>query len=70
MTIFKLMKILGIEPSCDETGVAIFDMDTNSIISEQLYSQASKHAEYGGVVPELASRDHIKKLIPLKNLAI
>ena len=70
MTIFKLMKILGIETSCDETGVAIFDMETKSIISEQLYSQASKHAEYGGVVPELASRDHLKKLIPLINLAI
>ena len=70
MTIFELMKILGIETSCDETGVAIFDMETNSIISEQLYSQASKHAEYGGVVPELASRDHLKKLIPLINLAI
>ena len=70
MTIFKLMKILGIETSCDETGVAIFDMDTNIIISEQLYSQASKHAEYGGVVPELASRDHLKKLIPLIDLAI
>ena len=55
------MKILGIETSCDETGVAIFDMETNSVISEQLYSQASKHAEYGGVVPELASRDHLKK---------
>ena len=64
------MKILGIETSCDETGVAIFDMEANSIISEQLYSQASKHAEYGGVVPELASRDHLKKLIPLINLAI
>ena len=70
MTIFELMKILGIETSCDETGVAIFDMETNSIISEQLYSQASKHAEYGGVVPELASRDHLKKLIPLINLTI
>ena len=70
MTMFELMKILGIETSCDETGVAIFDMDTNIIISEQLYSQASKHAEYGGVVPELASRDHLKKLIPLIDLAI
>ena len=64
------MKILGIETSCDETGVAIFDTDTNSIISEQLYSQASKHAEYGGVVPELASRDHLKKLVPLIDLTI
>ena len=52
------MKVLGIGTSCDETGVAIFDSDSNSIISEQLYSQASKHAEYGGVVPEIASRDH------------
>ncbi len=64
------MKILGIETSCDETGVAIFDTESNSIVSEQLYSQASKHAKYGGVVPELASRDHLKKLIPLINLTI
>ena len=64
------MKILGIETSCDETGVAIFDTESNSIVSEQLYSQASKHAMYGGVVPELASRDHLKKLIPLINLTI
>ena len=59
------MKVLGIETSCDETGVAIFDTDKNTIVSEQLYSQAAKHALYGGVVPELASRDHLKKLIPL-----
>ena len=59
------MKVLGIETSCDETGVAIFDTEKNMIVSEQLYSQASKHAEYGGVVPELASRDHLKKIIPL-----
>ena len=64
------MKILGIETSCDETGVAIFNTESNSIVSEQLYSQASKHAKYGGVVPELASRDHLKKLIPLINLTI
>ena len=48
------MKILGIETYCDETGVAIFDTDKNTIVSEQLYSQAAKHALYGGVVPELA----------------
>ena len=64
------MKILGIETSCDETGVAIFDTETNNIVSEQLFSQASKHAEYGGVVPELASRDHLKKLIPLIRMTI
>ena len=64
------MKILGIETSCDETGVAIFDTESNSIVSEQLYSQASKHAKYGGVVPEIASRDHLKKLIPLINLTM
>tara|TARA_Y100000996_G_scaffold203054_1_gene159170 strand:- start:1753 stop:2754 length:1002 start_codon:yes stop_codon:yes gene_type:complete len=64
------MKVLGIETSCDETGVAIFDSDTNAIVSEQLFSQASKHAEYGGVVPEIASRDHLKKLIPLINLTM
>lgn len=64
------MKILGIETSCDETGVAIFDTDKNTIVSEQLYSQAAKHALYGGVVPELASRDHLKKLIPLIELTV
>ena len=61
---FKVMKVLGIETSCDETGIAIFDTEDNSIVSEKLYSQASKHAEYGGVVPEIASRDHLKNLYP------
>ena len=50
------MNILGIETSCDETGIAIFDTEHNSIVSEQLFSQASKHAKYGGVVPEIACR--------------
>ena len=59
------MKILGIETSCDETGVAVYDSKKNIILTEQIYTQASKHAEYGGVVPELASRDHIPKLLPL-----
>ena len=59
------MKVLGIETSCDETGIAIYDGNSNQIISEKLFSQAAKHADYGGVVPELASRDHVKKLIPL-----
>ena len=64
------MKVLGIETSCDETGIAIFDTEDNSIVSEQLYSQASKHAEYGGVVPEIASRDHLKKIIPLLRMTM
>ena len=59
------MKVLGIETSCDETGIAIYDGNSNQIISEKLFSQAAKHSDYGGVVPELASRDHVKKLIPL-----
>jgi len=56
------MKILGIETSCDETGVAVYDKKENLILTEQIFTQASKHAEYGGVVPELASRDHIPNL--------
>ncbi len=58
------MRVLGIETSCDETGVAIYDMQ-QGIIAEALYSQVDVHAQYGGVVPELASRDHVRKLIPL-----
>ncbi len=58
------MRILGIETSCDETGVAIFD-ETRGLVANQLYSQIEMHADYGGVVPELASRDHIRKTLPL-----
>ncbi|MBL4772269.1 MAG: tRNA (adenosine(37)-N6)-threonylcarbamoyltransferase complex transferase subunit TsaD [Alcanivoracaceae bacterium] len=58
------MKILGIETSCDETGIAIYDTD-KGLIADQLYSQVELHAQYGGVFPEIASRDHIKKTIPL-----
>ena len=58
------MRILGIETSCDETGVAIID-DTQGLLSHELYSQVKLHADYGGVVPELASRDHVRKLVPL-----
>lgn len=58
------MKVLGIESSCDETGVAIYDSE-RGLLSHTLYSQISLHAEYGGVVPELASRDHVRKTIPL-----
>ena len=56
--------MLGIETSCDETGVAIYDGKLG-LMAHALYSQAHIHAEYGGVVPEIASRDHVRKLIPL-----
>ena len=58
------MRILGIETSCDDTGVAVFDTE-RGLLAHKLYSQSAMHAEYGGVVPELASRDHIRKLLPL-----
>lgn len=58
------MKVLGIETSCDETGIAIYDTE-KGLIADQLYSQIELHAQYGGVFPEVASRDHIKKIIPL-----
>ena len=62
------MKVLGLETSCDETGLAIYDSTMNGrggVLSQVLYSQINLHATYGGVVPELASRDHIRKLVPL-----
>ncbi|MBO7080589.1 MAG: tRNA (adenosine(37)-N6)-threonylcarbamoyltransferase complex transferase subunit TsaD [Neisseriaceae bacterium] len=59
------MLVLGIESSCDETGVALFDSNANRLLSQTLHTQMAMHAEYGGVVPELASRDHIKRLVPL-----
>lgn len=58
------MRVLGIETSCDETGVAILD-DKKGLMAHQLYSQVKLHADYGGVVPELASRDHVRKIVPL-----
>jgi N6-L-threonylcarbamoyladenine synthase len=58
------MKVLGIETSCDETGIAIYD-DQQGLLAEALYSQIALHADYGGVVPELASRDHVRRIIPL-----
>ncbi|ASX26428.1 tRNA (adenosine(37)-N6)-threonylcarbamoyltransferase complex transferase subunit TsaD [Candidatus Williamhamiltonella defendens] len=58
------MRVLGIETSCDETGVAIYDSESG-LLADQLYSQVKLHAQYGGVVPELASRDHIRKIVPL-----
>lgn len=58
------MKVLGIETSCDETGIAIYDSE-QGLLAHELYSQVKLHADYGGVVPELASRDHVRKIIPL-----
>ncbi len=58
------MRVLGIETSCDETGVAIYDSE-QGLLGHVLHSQVALHAEHGGVVPELASRDHVQKLIPL-----
>ena len=58
------MLVLGIETSCDETGVALYDGD-RGLLGHVLHSQARLHADYGGVVPELASRDHVRRLLPL-----
>lgn len=58
------MHVLGIETSCDETGVAVYDGETG-LLAHRIYSQIEAHAHYGGVVPELASRDHIRKLLPM-----
>ncbi len=58
------MRVLGIETSCDETGVALYD-SVAGLLAHRLYSQVELHAEYGGVVPEIASRDHVRKLLPL-----
>lgn len=63
------MRILGIETSCDETGVAIYD-EEKGLVANQLYTQIALHADYGGVVPELASRDHIRKTTPLIQAAL
>lgn len=58
------MNVLGIETSCDETGVAIYNTE-RGLLADALYSQIAMHEQYGGVVPELASRDHIKRVLPL-----
>ena len=63
------MKVLGIETSCDETGIAVYDSD-RGLLADCLYSQVGIHARYGGVIPELASRDHIRKTLPLIKEAI
>lgn len=63
------MRVLGIETSCDETGIAIYDGE-QGLLSHVLYSQIPLHADYGGVVPELASRDHVRKTLPLIKQAL
>ena len=63
------MRVLGIESSCDETAVAVYD-DAMGLLSHRIHSQVAMHQAYGGVVPELASRDHIRRLLPLVREAL
>lgn len=63
------MRVLGIETSCDETGVAVYDSE-RGLLSHALYSQVALHAPFGGVVPEVASRDHVLKIVPLVSEAL
>ena len=67
------MRILGIESSCDETGVAVVEaekMGVPRLLGASLHSQITMHQAYGGVVPELASRDHIRRVLPLTDAAL
>ena len=59
------MLILGIETSCDDTGVALYDSRAGRLVAHAVHSQAAMHEVYGGVVPELASRDHVRRIVPL-----
>ncbi len=59
------MLVLGIETSCDESGIGLYDTGGPGLLAHTLYSQVAMHAAYGGVVPELASRDHVRRLVPL-----
>jgi N6-L-threonylcarbamoyladenine synthase len=63
------MRVIGIESSCDETAVAVYD-DSRGLLSHRLFSQIALHQAYGGVVPELASRDHVVRLLPLVREAL
>jgi N6-L-threonylcarbamoyladenine synthase len=63
------VRVLGIETSCDETGIAIYDSE-RGLVAHQVYSQVAVHADFGGVVPELASRDHVRKTLPLLEQAL
>jgi tRNA N6-adenosine threonylcarbamoyltransferase len=64
------MLVLGIETSCDETGVALYDRSARRLAAHAVHSQVAMHDAYGGVVPELASRDHIQRLVPLTRLVL
>lgn len=57
--------VLGVETSCDETGIGLYDVDAASLRAHRVFSQIDLHAAYGGVVPELASRDHVRRIVPL-----
>ena len=63
------MRVLGIETSCDDTAVAIYD-STQGLLGHAVYTQTAIHLEYGGIVPELAARDHLRKVIPVLNKLI
>jgi N6-L-threonylcarbamoyladenine synthase len=63
------MRVLGIETSCDETGVAVYDTE-RGLLAQKLHSQVAMHEAYGGVVPELASRDHVRRVVPLAKQAL
>ncbi|QNM97492.1 tRNA (adenosine(37)-N6)-threonylcarbamoyltransferase complex transferase subunit TsaD [Chitinimonas koreensis] len=63
------MLVLGLESSCDETGVALYDTDAG-LLAHRIHTQMAMHAEYGGVVPELASRDHIRRVLPLTSACL
>jgi N6-L-threonylcarbamoyladenine synthase len=63
------MRVIGLESSCDETAVAVYDLD-RGLLSHRLFSQVALHHAYGGVVPELASRDHVRRLLPLVREAL
>ena len=63
------MRVIGIESSCDETAVAVYDAE-RGLLSHRLHSQVALHQAYGGVVPELASRDHVRRLLPLVREAL
>ncbi len=59
------MLILGVETSCDETGIGLYDASARRLLGHEVFSQVAMHAAYGGVVPELASRDHVRRIVPL-----
>ena len=64
------MLVLGLETSCDETGVALYDTAPPGLLAHALHTQILMHRDYGGVVPELASRDHIRRVVPLLREAL